>query len=246
MKIVLWASHEAGYRALRRLFAAGHTLLVFTEVSPPYVPSITELAKALNLSVSAGTTDDLMRDMIGEFQPDLGISMYYPRIIKQDILAIPRLGAFNFHPSLLPRHRGCFSAPWAILEGDTESGVTCHEMVTQADRGRILCQSRIQITGDDTAFSLYYRLVDSALTLLDDAMIRLEQEPIHLDSQVGDGCYHRRAVPYDGQINPDWPKDKIDKFIRAMYFPPHPPALLQVKESICPVHSMDEYRHLLK
>lgn len=246
MKIVLWAFHEAGYRALRNLYINGHDLLVFTEENSPYVPSVAEMSRALGQSVKVGISDELMGEIVGKFQPDLGLSMYYPRIIKEEVLAIPRFGAFNFHPALLPRHRGCFSAPWAILEGDKETGVTCHEMVAQVDYGRILCQSRIVVANDDTAFSLYYKLADSAVTLLDEALVRLAQNPVSLVEQDEGGCYHRREIPYNGQINLDWPMAKVERFIRAMYFPPHPPAELVIGETGYPVYSMDEYRSLLK
>ena len=245
MKIVLWAFHEAGYRALRKLYTSGHDLLIFTEENSPYVPSVAELAMALGQSVYVGISDDLMREIVGKFLPDLGLSMYYPRIIKEEVLAIPRIGAFNFHPALLPRHRGCFSAPWAIIEGDKETGITCHEMVAQVDCGKILCQSRVVVAKGDTAFSLYYKLVDSAATLLDAALIRLAHYPITLTEQNEGGCYHGREIPCKGQIDTDWPMEKVERFIRALYFPPHPPAELVIGDTGYPVYSMDEYKRLL-
>ena len=118
-------------------------------------------------------------------------------------------------------------------------------MVAQVDCGKILCQSRIVVANDDTAFSLYYKLVDSAITLLDEALPRLDQYPFTLTKQDEGGCYHRREIPCKGQINSDWPIEKIERFIRAMYFPPHPPAELVIGETCYPVYSMDEYRRLL-
>ena len=129
MKLVIWAYHEAGYRALRKLYSNGYELLVFTEKNPSYIPSVAALAQALGCPAYSGVSDDRMHTLVCEFMPDLGLSMYYPRIIQETILDVPRFGAFNFHPSLLPRHRGCFSAPWTILEGDEVTGVSCHEML---------------------------------------------------------------------------------------------------------------------
>jgi methionyl-tRNA formyltransferase len=246
VKLVLWAYHEAGYRALRKLHAAGHELLVFTVDNPPYIPSVASLASALDLPVYLGVSDERMISLISEFLPDLGLSMYYPRIIHEEVLGIPSLGAFNFHPSLLPRHRGCFSAPWAILEGDKFTGVSCHEMVAKVDSGRILCQSTIAVIQKDTAFSLYYKLVDSAVSLLDEVLAGLLQSSVVLTAQEHGGCYHDRQVPYSGTIDPVWPEEMIERFIRAMYFPPHAPAALKIGEKTYPVYSMDEYMRLVQ
>ena len=245
MKIVLWAFHEAGYRALRKLHSSGHDLLVFTEKNSPYVPSVAELARILGHPFYVGISDKLMSETVSNFKPDLGLSMYYPRIINKAVLSVLRIGAFNFHPSLLPRHKGCFSAPWAILEGDKETGVTCHEMVKQVDSGRILCQSRIEISENDTAFSLYYKLVDSAVSLMEESLIKLTQYPIVLTEQDAGGCYHSREVPYGGKIDSGWPIEKVERFIRAMYFPPHPPAEMTVGKTAYPIYSVGEYKRLL-
>ena len=59
------------------------------------------------------------------------------------------------------------------------------------------------------------------------------------------GCYHRRELPHKGRIDSDWAMEKVERFIRTMYFPPHPPAKLVIEETDCTVYSMDEYRQLL-
>ncbi len=246
MKIVLWAFHEAGYRALRQLAAAGHQLLVVAEHGAPYVPSVPELATALDIPLLEAPAPEQMRREIEKFGPDLGLSMYYPRILPEQVIAIPRLGSFNFHPSLLPRHKGCFSAPWAILEGDTETGVTCHKMLAAVDNGDILCQSRVSITSDDTGFSLYYKLADSAVDLLKKALRQFHGPPPVLTAQkTAGGCFHKRGVPYDGVINPCWDEHQIDRFIRAMHFPPFEPAVTIVNSKRIPVTNLAEYQRLL-
>ena len=241
MKIVLWGYHEAGYRALRYLAAQGHDLFVVTQEAPPYVPSVTELAHALGVPLLVGPKREEMREEIARFGPDLGLSVYYPRILSDEVIALPRQGAYNFHPSLLPRHRGCFSAPWAILEGDRETGVTCHEMVAGVDEGRILCQAHLAVSPDETAFSLYYKLVDAAVGLIPEAVAKATREDVALWPQELGGCYHRRELPYGGVIDPAWPADKIDRFIRAMHFPPHEPAKAQVGGTDIAVSSYAEY-----
>lgn len=248
MNIVLWGFHEAGYRALRKLHAAGHNLIVFTEQAPRYIPSVAELASALNIPLYVGLPVDRIHDVLAAFRPDVGISMYYPRVLEKQVISLPRVGAFNFHPSLLPKHRGCFSAPWAIIEGDSQTGVTCHEMVARVDRGRILCQSRVLISKKDTAFSLYYKLVDSAINLMDEMLVKVCKHPSQklelIEQEVG-GCFHRREIPFGGRIDTLWPEDKVDRFVRAMYFPPHAPAVVEIAGTFYPVTSLNEYKKLV-
>lgn len=245
MRVVLWGLHEAGYRALRRLFALGHEVLVVTDETPAYSPSLIELARALDQPLLATASAAEIADAVTRFRPDLGISMYYAKIIDSALTELPTLGSFNFHPSMLPRHRGCFSAPWAILEGDVETGVTCHKMVAAVDRGPILCQSRLPVAAEDTAFSLYYKLVDAAVQLLDTALTKVRDTPLMLTEQVGEGCYHSRSVPCDGLIDPTWSDERIDRFIRAMYFPPHRPARVRLGDDDYEVESFSAYRKVM-
>ena len=74
------------------------------------------------------------------YEPDLGLCAGYTWLLPPEVLAIPRLGVVNNHPSLLPRHRGPYPIAWAIREGDTELGMTVHLMDEQFDTGPILAQ----------------------------------------------------------------------------------------------------------
>jgi len=243
LRVLLCGYHEAGYRALRTLIARRHEILVATHEAPPELPSVAALARACGVTVVTDGED--LEGAARVFAPDIVFSVYYRRVLQPELLARPRLGAFNLHPSLLPKHRGCFSAPWAIIEGDNETGVTCHAMTGEIDAGDIVDVASIPIGPRETGISLFYRLADAAVGLFDRVLDGVEAGSVRTRPQRGEPTYHPRRVPFDGLIDPRWPRDQIDRFIRAMFFPPHPPAAVMIDGDRVPVVSMNEWERLL-
>ena len=244
MKILLCGYHEAGYRALRTLVARRHDVLVATHPTPEGIPSVGDYARSLDLPCVEGSTEEVQA-AASRFKPDLVLSMYYRAILPDDILALPPRGALNFHPSLLPRHAGCFSAVWAILEGERRTGVTCHRMIGRVDAGDIIDVISIPIDDDDTGYSLYHKLVDVALILLQRVLRQLEIGQVQGVPQEGPRSYHSRGVPCDGLVDPTWSRARIDRFIRALYFPPFPPASIERQGTRFGVCSIEEYDQIV-
>jgi methionyl-tRNA formyltransferase len=98
--------------------------------------------------------------------PDVIVVVAYGQFLGKKLLAMPRLGCVNIHLSLLPRHRGAAPVQWAIMAGDTTSGVTAMLMDAGMDSGDILAQVSEPIRPDDTAESLYDRLSPMGARLL--------------------------------------------------------------------------------
>ena len=90
----------------------------------------------------------------------------YGRLIPAGLLEVPRHGALNLHPSLLPRHRGAAPVAAAILAGDTTTGVTIMRMDAGLDTGPIVAQRSIQLDGTEVASALEVRLAELAADLL--------------------------------------------------------------------------------
>ena len=88
-----------------------------------------------------------------ELQPDLGIVIAF-RMLPEVVWAMPRFGTFNLHASLLPQYRGAAPINWAIINGDTETGVTTFLLNHEIDKGAIIGQVREQIADNDTVGSL--------------------------------------------------------------------------------------------
>ena len=75
-------------------------------------------------------------ERIRELAPDVLFSFYYRKLLSDELLALPKHGCFNLHGSLLPKYRGRAPANWAILNGETETGVTLHHMTRKPGRRR--------------------------------------------------------------------------------------------------------------
>src|SRR5215210_2175981 len=84
------------------------------------------------------TTPERWAAMLAPLRPDLIISRSFPWRIPADVLALPRLGAINGHPALLPKYRGPNPLRWALRNGDTELGYTVHWTTSDFDTGSIL------------------------------------------------------------------------------------------------------------
>ena len=91
-----------------------------------------------------------------ELRPDLVILAFVTDIITETLLDIPPLGTICYHPSLLPRHRGASGINWAVIQGDTRTGLTILWVDKGIDTGPILLQKEIEITPQDTTGSLYF------------------------------------------------------------------------------------------
>lgn len=178
------------------------------------------------------------------FSPDYIISAYYKNIIPSSLITLAKISAINIHPSLLPKYKGCFSAPWAIISGEKEAGITFHRMDSRVDEGDIYWQKRIDITKDDTGYSLYHRLCIEAIrefNIFFDKMVSGQLIPIPMPSGGG---YFPRKVPHSGIINPEWSNERIDCFIRGIFFPPFRAAIFIHKGIEYEVTSLSQYKNL--
>jgi methionyl-tRNA formyltransferase len=188
--------------------------------------------------------DNKTQQQIREFDPDILCSLYYRDRIPNSVLEIPTYQGINLHPSLLPEYAGVLSVPWAIANGDSVTGYTYHYMVEKIDDGPIIHQEEIEISDRDTAYSLYHRLIYAGM----DSFLLVLKRVINQESgrsQEGEGSYHSRgALPNEGKIEHSWDDEHIDRFIRAMYYPPFDPAVAEFDGVSYEVTSMTEYERL--
>lgn len=95
-------------------------------------------------------------ERIKELAPDLGVMAFVTDIVPGEVLRLPRLGTIQYHPSLLPRHRGASAINWAIIMGEAKTGLTIFYPDEGIDTGPILLQKEVEIDPDDTVGSLYF------------------------------------------------------------------------------------------
>ena len=238
MKLVLGAYHSVGEDVLRQAIARQDVedLALYTHrPAQPGVPDLEEVGRKLGVWV----TCESINETPPPFQPDLVSLVYYRSIVSNSVIESVDGKIFNLHPSLLPRHRGASSVPWSIIEGDSVTGVTYHYVTPEVDAGDILLQISTQIGPDDTQLSLYQRLMELGAACWVSALLLVLGEQPGVP-QAGPACVHPRGAPHGGVIDPDWPRDKIERFIRAMTYPPLPPATYLDE----PVTSLDAFDRL--
>ncbi|MBW2108674.1 MAG: methionyl-tRNA formyltransferase [Deltaproteobacteria bacterium] len=183
-------------------------------------PPIKKAAEAFGYKVlqPADAKEPGMIEALTALSPDVLVVVAYGQILKKIVLDIPRLGAINVHASLLPRYRGSAPIQWAIINGDTETGVTTMWMDEGMDTGDILLSARTAIEPEETAASLHDRLAELGACLLIDTLKRLEAGTL-----VGTPQDHAKATyapmlkKQDARI--DWNRSAValDAFVRGMY-----------------------------
>lgn len=207
-----------------------------------------ELIGFLHKQGIAFTTEQIrsVDSWIEDFAPDVMFSLYYRYIVPGHVLKMLPMGGVNLHPALLPAYRGCFSTPWAIINGEEYTGFTYHYMTEGVDTGPIVLQEKVRITPEDTAYTLYHRLIDAAMNRFKDVFRLVVEERYEGRPQKGPSSYYPRQVPCDGYIDPKWNEQLIEHFIRAMFFPPFRPAVVKIQGREYEVESMARYRELIQ
>src|ERR1051325_4221064 len=158
-----------------------------------------------------------------ELQPDLIAVAAYGQILPQAILDLPRFGCLNVHPSLLPKYRGAAPIQHAILNGDSETGVTLMKMDVGLDTGDILTQERTPIHAADNSQTLHDRLATIGADLLVRTIPQFVSGAIQPRSQPEGATYAAKIKKSDGEIDWTQPARVIWNHIRA--FVPWPGAL---------------------
>ncbi|MFC2594704.1 MAG: formyltransferase, partial [Fretibacterium sp.] len=229
-RAVVFAYSSVGCVCLRTLLEAGvEVAAVYTHEDDPgeerWFDSVADLARARGLAVlTPALPDGAGEERIRALAPDLIFSFYYRSLIPERVLRLAPLGAFNMHGSLLPRYRGRACVNWAVLNGETETGVTLHHMTARADRGRIVDQASVPIGPDDTAHDVFLKLIPLAGTVLRrslPAILAGRAEGVEQDESRATTFGRRR--PSDGLM--DWAGSAraLHDLVRAVA-PPFPGA----------------------
>lgn len=132
-------------------------------------------------------------------RPDYLLSVHFPLILPESVLAIARVGALNLHPSYLPYNRGWHTPSWSILEG-TPNGCTLHWMSGDLDAGDIALQREVPPRLSDTAHTLYLRTLEAELDLLAEAVPLLRGGNLPRKPQPSGGSFHVRSDLFDTSI----------------------------------------------
>ena len=183
MRVVFLGTPEFGVPSLNALAEAGHEVVgVFTQPDRPrgrgnkLLPSPVKICAAERgipvfqpVKIRVDGVENLRA-----LKPDLCVTAAFGQILSQEILDIPTVGTVNVHSSLLPKYRGSAPVNWAIMEGETVTGVTTMMTDRGLDTGDILLQRKIDILPGETAEALIRRMAPIGADLLIETIRQLE------------------------------------------------------------------------
>jgi methionyl-tRNA formyltransferase len=171
---------------------------------------------------------------VGALHPELGVLADYGQIVPASVLALPRHGILNVHPSLLPRHRGATPVAATIAEGDGEAGVTVIQMDEGIDTGPIVAQQRWPLAGDETARELEARAAQEGAALLARSLEPWVDGALEALPQ-GEGATLTRTFRRDhARLDPARPARELERGVRARV--PWPGSFLETSAGRVLVH----------
>ncbi|HEX8493731.1 MAG TPA: methionyl-tRNA formyltransferase [Pyrinomonadaceae bacterium] len=231
MRLVFMGTPEAAVPTLQRCLEDGHEVAaVWTRPDKPAgrgnkltAPPVKEFAVAHGLDVHQPTKikTDEARELFASYDADAAVVVAYGRILPTPYLRAPRRGCINVHFSLLPNYRGAAPVNWAIVRGESMTGVTTMQMDEGLDTGAILLQRETPIGEAETAPELMKRLADIGSNLLSETLARLDElEPREQSEEKATFAPTLRRE--DGQI--EWSLDAFQIERRVRGFQPWPGA----------------------
>ena len=183
MRILFMGTPDFAAVSLKRLVEDGHELCgVFTQPDKPRNRNKVTFSPVKEYALSHGLTvyqptklrDGTALELVRSLAPELIVVVAYGRILPKDILDVPPLGCVNVHASLLPKYRGSAPINWAMLNGDTETGVSIMQMDEGLDTGDVLVCEKIAIGPEETSGELFDRVTAVGARVLCEAVPAME------------------------------------------------------------------------
>ncbi|MFD8562285.1 methionyl-tRNA formyltransferase [Streptosporangium canum] len=228
MRVVMFGYQTWGHRTLQALLDSGHDVaLAVTHPRSDHAyekiwsDSVAELAEAHGVPVLLrNRPDDELLLTLKEVQPDLIVANNWRTWIPPQIFTLPRYGVLNVHDSLLPAYAGFSPLIWALINGETEVGVTAHMMNAELDAGDIVVQRAIPVGPRDTATDLFHRTVDLIAPVVAESLDLIASGRTDWTPQDRSKAsfFHKRSIE-DGNIDWTWPAEDIERLVRAQSDP---------------------------
>ena len=160
--------------------------------------------------------DDFLRQ-VTELQPDLGVVAAYGKLLPEALLQIPRLGMINVHGSVLPRWRGAAPVHRAVIEGDTETGVTIMRVVKELDAGAIFVIGGRPIGPDETSVEVERAIADLGAVLAVQTVDALAEGRAVETPQPEHGItYASKLSKAEGNVTWTEPASRIHNLVRGL------------------------------
>jgi len=174
-------------------------------------------------------------DHIRALDPDLGLVFAFGQLLPKELLAIPRRGFINIHPSLLPKYRGAAPIQWTLINGDEETGVTILKVTPKLDDGDMLLQERVAVDPQENAVELGGRLARLGADLAVRALELLETGKAEFTPQDESQVVWAPALTKDdGRI--DWTQPALALHNRIRGVQPWPGASTRLGDKTLKIH----------
>jgi len=164
LRIILIGQAAFAEKTLEKLLGKGEEILAV--YCPPDIPGGKPdpvKQKALQLEIPVRQHQSLKSPQVREefisLDADLAILAFVSYIVPEQVFSVPRLGSICFHPSLLPKYRGASAINWALIKGESVTGLTLFWVDKGIDTGPVLLQKEVQVEPDDTTGSLYFNKI---------------------------------------------------------------------------------------
>ncbi|MFN2515752.1 MAG: methionyl-tRNA formyltransferase [Pyrinomonadaceae bacterium] len=231
MRIVFLGTPESAVPSLWRILSDGHEIVsVWTQPDKPAgrgdklrPPPIKEFAieHGINVEQPVKIKTQEAKDLFASYEAEVAVVVAYGRILPLDYLKAPRRGCINVHFSLLPLYRGAAPANWAIVNGETKTGVTTMFIKEELDSGPILLQRETVIGDTEIASELMHRLADIGAEVLSETLSRINVITPR-PQRDRDATFAPLLTKSDGVVNWSSPAVAIERCVRG--FQPWPNA----------------------
>ena len=227
MKVVFMGTPDFAVGALEAIIQAGHEVTaVVTQPDKPkgrsgqmQFPPVKECAVKYNIPVfqPVKVKEPEAVAELRNYEADIYVVAAFGQILTKEILDMPRFGCVNIHASLLPKYRGAAPIQQAIIDGETETGVTIQQMNEGIDTGDILSTVIVPIDKKETAESLFVKLEQAGAQLIVDTLAKIEKGEITpVPQDESKASYVRMMKKTLGKI--DWNKEAvvIERLVRGL------------------------------
>jgi len=233
LRIVFMGTPEFAVASLEALLANGSNIVgVITAPDKPkgrgrqlMTSAVKDYAVNKNLKILQPTNLKSEKFLIDlkELKADLQIIVAF-RMLPEVVWSMPPKGSFNLHGSLLPQYRGAAPINWAIINGETETGVTTFFLQHEIDTGNIVLQKKEPISIEDNVGSLYQRLMQLGAQAVVNTVLLIEQGNIKTKSQLETSTLRPAPKLFKETCKINWKQSSTDiyNFIRGLC--PYPAA----------------------
>jgi len=226
MRIVFMGNPNFSLPALEKVIESNHELISVVSNPPKRMgrgknkkyTAVGEYAKRKKIPLlnPEALNSKSFSEKLKSLQPDLFVVVAY-KILPQSLIEIPKYGSVNLHASILPKYRGAGPIQWALMNGDSSTGVTIFQIKPDVDTGDVLSQKIIEIKDEDNMLSLGMRLCTEGAKLLITVIDKIENDDIIRMPQNKLGVTLAPKITKEMTIiNWSWSAKKIHNWVRGL------------------------------